>query len=112
VKRTRRSARWNQARTVTLEGLDGEHLLLADDARRLRRFAPPKAPYVFFLPTLDPYIMGCQDRRRFLAAEHHDKVFDHAGNAMPTVWANGQVVGAWGQHQDGRVVQFVRVRGR
>jgi hypothetical protein len=56
------------------------------------------------LPALDPYIMGYQDRCRFLASEQHDKVFDCAGNAMPTVWANGQVVGAWGQRKDGSLV--------
>ena len=31
-------------------------------------------------------------------------MFDRAGNAMPTVWVNGRVVGAWGQRQDGSVV--------
>jgi hypothetical protein len=62
------------------------------------------APYVFLLPALDPYIMGYQDRQRFLAPERHDKIFDRAGNAMPTAWANGQVVGVWGQRKDGRVV--------
>lgn len=92
--------------TVAIEGLDGGHLMLADDARRLRHFAPPKAPYVFLLPALDPYIMGYQDRQRSLrvAPEHRDKVFDRAGNAMPTVWVNGQVVGAWSQRKDGSVV--------
>ncbi|MCK4472330.1 MAG: winged helix DNA-binding domain-containing protein, partial [Anaerolineae bacterium] len=34
-----------------------------------------------------------------LAAEHRAKVFDRAGNAVPTVWANGKVVGAWGQRK-------------
>ena len=59
---------------------------------------------VFFLPGLDPYIMGYQDRRRFLAEEHNPRVFDRAGNAMPTVWVNGRVVGAWGQRKDGSLV--------
>ena len=92
--------------TVAIEELDGEHLMLADDARRLRRFAPPQVPYVFFLPALDPYIMGYQDRSRSIrvAPEHRDKIFDRAGNAMPTVWVNGQVVGAWGQRKNGSVV--------
>jgi hypothetical protein len=31
-------------------------------------------------------------------------VFDRAGNALPTVWANGRVVGAWAQRKDGTVV--------
>jgi hypothetical protein len=88
---------------VAIEGLGDEYLMLADDAERLRDFTPPGGPYVFLLPGLDPYIMGYRDRRRFLAAEHRKKVFDRAGNAVPTVWANGQVVGVWGQHKDGRV---------
>ena len=90
--------------TFAIEGLDDEHLMLTDDTRRLRRFASPEEPYVFLLPALDPYIMGYQDRRRFLESEHHSKVFDRAGNAMPTVWVNGQVVGAWGQRKDSSVV--------
>jgi hypothetical protein len=97
---------------VAIEGLGDGYLVLPDDAQRLRDFSQPdvpstssgQAPYVFLLPGLDPYIMGYRDRRRFLAAEHRAKVFDRAGNAMPTVWANGQVVGAWGQRRDGSVV--------
>jgi len=89
---------------VTIEGLGDGYLMLADDAQRLRDFAQPDVPYIFLLPGLDPYIMGYRDRRRFLAAEHRAKVFDRAGNAMPTVWANGRVVGAWGQRRDRGVI--------
>lgn len=52
------------------------------------------------------YIMGYLDRRRFLAHVHRSKVFGCAGNAMPAVWANGRVVGAWGQRKDGSVVYW------
>jgi uncharacterized protein YcaQ len=89
---------------VTIEGLGNGYLMLADDAQRLRDFSPPGVPFVFLLPGLDPYIMGYRDRRRFLAPEHRAKIFDRAGNAMPTIWANGRVVGAWGQRRDGSVV--------
>ncbi len=89
---------------VTFEGWGSGYLMLGDDIQQLRHFAPPDAPYVFFLPGLDPYIMGYGDRRRFLVPGHRAKVFDRAGNAMPTVWANGQVVGAWGQRKDGSVI--------
>jgi hypothetical protein len=87
---------------VAIEGLDEEHLMLAEDAERLRAFTPPDDPYVFLLPSLDPYIMGYRDRRRFLAPVHRKKVFDRAGNAVPTVWVNGRVVGVWGQRKDGQ----------
>jgi hypothetical protein len=90
--------------SVTIEGLGEGYLMLVEDARRLSGFAAPDGPSVFFLPGLDPYIMGYRDRDRFLAPEHRGKVFDRAGNAMPTVWADGRVVGAWGQRKDGSVV--------
>jgi hypothetical protein len=88
---------------VAIEGWGDGYLVLADDARRLHDFTPPDEPYVFLLPSLDPYIMGYSDRCRFLTPENRIKVFDRAGNAVPTVWANGRVVGAWGQHRDGSV---------
>jgi hypothetical protein len=88
---------------VAIKGWGNGYLMLADDAERLRGFVPPDTLYVFFLPGLDPFVMGYADRRRFLAAEHRAKVFDRAGNAVPTVWANGRVVGVWGQRKDGCV---------
>jgi hypothetical protein len=91
--------------TVGVEGLEGQYFMLGGDVQRLANQSLPDGPYAFLLPALDPYIMGYQERRRFLADEHHAKVFDRAGNAVPTVWVNGRVVGAWGQQQNGRVVQ-------
>jgi hypothetical protein len=89
---------------VVIEGLGETYLMMAEDAQRLDGNAPADTPYISFLPALDPYIMGYADRRRFLAPEHNAQVFDRAGNAMPTVWVNGQVVGAWGQRKNGEVV--------
>jgi hypothetical protein len=89
---------------IAVQGLDAATLALAQDAQRLQRFVPPETAYTFLLPGLDPYIMGYQDRRRFLDPEHRTKVFDRAGNATPTVWARGRVVGAWGQREDGSIV--------
>jgi hypothetical protein len=90
---------------VHIEGMDGAYLMLPDRVRTLWSFSPPGKPYVSLLPSLDPHIMAYRDRRRFLAAEHEKKVFDRAGNAMPTVWVNGRVVGAWGQYKDGQVTR-------
>jgi hypothetical protein len=90
---------------VAISGLGDDFLMLRDDARRMDGFSPSPTPYVFFLPSLDPYIMGYRDRRRFLDQDHSKKVFDRAGNALPTVWAGGRLVGAWDQSQaDGRVI--------
>jgi hypothetical protein len=90
--------------TVSIESLGDQYLMLDGDWQRLANRAPPEGPYAFLLPSLDPYIMGYRDRRRFLDEEHRGKVFDRAGNAVPTVWVNGRVVGAWGQQLDGKVV--------
>ncbi len=89
---------------VAIDGLEDGHLMLADDARQLSSFPPTDGPAVFFLPGLDPYIMGYRDRRRYLATEHEVHVLTRDGNAVPTVWVNGQVVGVWGQRRDGSLV--------
>jgi uncharacterized protein YcaQ len=89
---------------VNIEGLGEGYWMLVEDARRWSDFTLPDVPTVFLLPGLDPYIMGYKERDRFLALEHYSKVFDRAGNAMPTAWVDGRVVGAWGQRKDGSVV--------
>jgi hypothetical protein len=78
--------------------------MLAGDAQHMAEFVAPDAPFVSLLPSLDPYIMGYRDRRRFLADGHRPKLFDRAGNAAPTVWLNGRVVGGWEQREDGSVL--------
>ena len=47
--------------------------------------------------------MGWKDRDWYLG-EHGGELFDRNGNAGPTVWANGRVIGGWTQTADGRVV--------
>jgi hypothetical protein len=95
-----------QSRLVQVRVQDtGQDLMvLEDDLTTLRDFRPPAEPSVFLLPSLDPFIMGYRDRQRFLSPEHADKVFDRSGNALPTVWAGGRIVGGWGQRRDGKVV--------
>ena len=73
--------------------------LLPDDVEPVR--AP--APWVAFLPSLDPTTMGWQQRRWYLG-EHAAPIFDRNGNAGPTVWADGRVVGGWAQRRTGEVV--------
>ncbi len=99
---------------VTVEGLGAGYLMLAANLQELRRFRPLQGAYAFLLPGLDPYIMGYHDRRRFLDPAHQDKVFDRAGNALPTLWAGGRVVGAWQQRKDGTVAcgLFAAASGR
>jgi hypothetical protein len=82
-----------------IEGLGGGYVMLAADRQRLQETQLETDPSVNLLPSLDPYIMGYRDRRRFLAPEHYDRVFDRAGNAFATVWVNGRVVGVWQERE-------------
>jgi hypothetical protein len=88
---------------VAVDGPGDAYLMLAADAEALAGFVPSDAPFACLLPGLDPYIMGYRDRRRFLAEAHRPMLFDRAGNAVPTAWASGRVVGAWAQDEDARV---------
>jgi hypothetical protein len=82
---------------VDLDGATG--LLLAGDVEPLTRPAPRAA----LLPALDPTVMGWLERKWFLG-EHGPVLFDRTGNAGPTVWWDGHVVGGWAQRKDGEVV--------
>jgi hypothetical protein len=82
---------------VDLDGMAG--LVLADDEPD-----PPEVPpWVALLPGLDPTTMGWKARAWYLG-DHGTQVFDGNGNAGPTVWADGRVVGGWAQRADGEVV--------
>ncbi|HUZ55431.1 MAG TPA: winged helix DNA-binding domain-containing protein, partial [Streptosporangiaceae bacterium] len=54
------------------------------------------------LPALDPTVMGWPERSWFLG-RHARSLFDTNGNAGPTIWLNGQVVGGWAQRADGEI---------
>jgi hypothetical protein len=59
-------------------------------------------PWVALLPALDPTVMGWLDRHWFLGG-HEKDLFDRTGNAGPTVWLAGRVVGGWAQRPDGEI---------
>lgn len=61
---------------------------------------------VAFLPALDSSTMGWKERAWYLGP-HGGEVFDSVGNAGPTVWVGGRIVGGWGQRADGSVVHEV-----
>ena len=73
--------------------------VLADDAGPVRS----RRRWVAFLPGLDPTTMGWKERDWYLGP-HGPVLFDRNGNAGPTVWADGRVVGGWSQGPDGAVV--------
>ncbi len=47
--------------------------------------------------------MGWKERDWYLGP-HEQVLFDSNGNAGPTVWWDGRVVGGWSQRRDGEVV--------
>ncbi len=73
--------------------------VLADD---LEPTHPPE-PSAALLPTLDPTIMGWKERDWYLGA-YAKLLFDGNGNAGPTIWWEGRVVGGWSQRRDGEIV--------
>jgi hypothetical protein len=78
---------------------DGIGYLLPDDLDQVG----DAGPWVALLPGLDPTPMGWKDRGWYLGDRAAD-LFDRNGNAGATVWANGRVVGAWAQTEEGEVV--------
>ena len=63
----------------------------------------PEAPWVALLPALDATTMGWASRDWYLGA-HRAALFDRNGNAGPTIWVDGRVVGGWAQRRSGEVV--------
>ncbi|MBX7454340.1 winged helix DNA-binding domain-containing protein [Mycolicibacterium sp. 3033] len=63
---------------------------------------PAAEPWCALLPSLDPTTMGWFDRDWYVGP-HRAEAFDRNGNAGPTVWVDGRVVGAWRQDDSGRV---------
>jgi hypothetical protein len=63
----------------------------------------PPEPWIALLPSLDPTTMGWQQRDWYLGG-HAGALFDRSGNAGPTVWCDGRVVGGWAQRKTGEVV--------
>jgi hypothetical protein len=77
---------------------DGSGWVLPDD---LDPPSPP-APWIALLPALDATVMGWKQRDWYLG-EHAEALFDRNGNAGPTIWADGHVVGGWAQLPSGEV---------
>lgn len=108
---------WTVARTrqalvdcgaVAVE-LDGESGWVAAGDEDL---VGPVEEWIAVLPGLDPTTMGWKQRGWYLPETAAD-AFDRNGNAGPTIWVDGRVVGAWAQHRSGelRTHWFERVAG-
>jgi hypothetical protein len=93
---------------VEVELDSGPGYALADDLEA----EPEVAPLAALLPGLDVSTMGWFDRDWYLG-EHRGQVFDRNGNAGPTAWWDGRVVGGWYQDDETHVhVQLLEDPGR
>ncbi len=93
---TRAALRDVGAVEVDLHGTPG--VALPDDLEP----EPAVEPWCALLPGLDVSTMGWRQRDWYLG-DHRAHVFDRNGNAGPTAWVDGRVVGGWRQDGDGRV---------
>jgi hypothetical protein len=82
---------------VDLDGQIG--YLLPDDLEP----SDPIEPWAALLPSLDPTTMGWYERDWYLGP-HKAELFDTSGNAGPTAWWDGRIVGGWRQSDAGEVV--------
>jgi hypothetical protein len=81
---------------VDLDGQTG--YLLPDDLGA----TDPVEPWAGLLPPLDPTAMGWFQRDWYLGP-HKPQLFDSSGNAGPTAWWDGRIVGGWRQSEGGEV---------
>jgi hypothetical protein len=81
---------------VDLDGTPG--IALPDDLEP----TPAPDPWVALLPALDTTTMGWSERTWFLG-DHGPALFDRSGNAGPTVWVDGRIVGGWAHRPDGEI---------
>ncbi|HEY0517928.1 MAG TPA: crosslink repair DNA glycosylase YcaQ family protein, partial [Ilumatobacteraceae bacterium] len=67
--------------------------------------ASTAAPWIAFLPALDSTTMGWKNRAWYLGelAAFGGPMFDVNGNAGPTIWVDGRVVGGWAQRSNGDI---------
>ncbi|MGZ6543983.1 MAG: winged helix DNA-binding domain-containing protein [Actinomycetota bacterium] len=93
---TRKALAALDAVEVDLDGQIG--YVLPDD----QEATAPVEPWAALLPPLDPTTMGWFERDWYLGPYKTD-VFDTNGNAGPTAWWDGRIVGGWRQTDTGEV---------
>ena len=97
VGAVRRALAHLEAVEVDIGGRTG--YLMADDLET----SDAVEPWAALLPPLDPTTMGWLERDWYLGP-HREHLFDTSGNAGPTAWWDGRIVGGWLQGDDGEVV--------
>jgi hypothetical protein len=96
VSKTRRMLRQAGAQEVSLDSGQVGWVLQDDMA------SPPPEPWAALLPGLDPTTMGWKIRDWYLE-DRTQRLFDRNGNAGPTIWLTGRIIGAWAQRPDGEI---------
>lgn len=96
VTRVRKALTRIGAAEVELD--DGIGYVLFDD----EDIADADTLSVALLPSLDPTTMGWKQRDWYLG-DLESRLFDRNGNAGPTIWAGGRVIGGWTQRPDGEI---------
>lgn len=99
---------WTLAQLRTALGdVDAEPVDLGDDGSGWiaagDRSVPEPEASVALLPGLDATTMGWKERSWYLSDAASARTFDRWGNAGPTIWRNGEIVGGWAQREDGTV---------
>ena len=67
------------------------------------RVVPSDARQVRLLPAFDTYLLGYQDRRLAVAAEHDRRVLPGGGVLRPTVISSGRAIGTWSMRRSGKL---------
>ena len=83
---------------VEVELDEGRGYVVAGDVEQ----TPDPGAWVALLPALDTTTMAWKERAWYLA-DLERRLFDSAGNAGPTVWVDGRIVGGWSIRADGDV---------
>lgn len=96
VAKTRRALEAAGAKEVALE--EGVGFVLPADTE----LTPYPGPWVALLPGLDPSVMGWK-KRDWILGDLAGRLFDRNGNAGPTAWVDGKIVGGWAQRPDGSI---------
>ena len=63
---------------------------------------PDLGPWIALVPSLDTTTMAWKERDWYLGS-HAGRLFDTVGNAGPTIWVDGRIVGGWAVRKDGEI---------
>jgi hypothetical protein len=79
---------------IRIKKYSEDYVMLESDYNSFKKFKAPRTLPVLLLPYEDPYPKGYQLRNRFVNTEHEKHVYI-GGEAQPTVFVKGKIVGIW-----------------